>query len=141
MNFYSVIQIILVGILLFLSINYLSTTFLKKEKFTEKVEENEEITGIVEKLTEVTDKLTDVVNTLSNEEYTNNEDEDDDNDDDVEELPKEEFKKKKSKKPKKKIAKFTQKEEEEDNVNTEKFTSYVNGMSSQFGGDYLLLDN
>ena len=102
-----------------------------------KAEKEEELGTVVEKLTTVTETLTKLVekfetmNTVSEEEEVEDDEDVEDDEEDVEK-PKEKFRKKRETFKKKKV--------DEDDKH-EGFTNYTTGVSSAFGGDYLLLDH
>lgn len=145
MKVWSVVQIILIIILAVFSVNMLTQKFIPNEdKEKENFEDNkEEFSDLIKKLENSVKKLenaADKIDRFNEGNNMNSEDVDDDVDvDDEDEVDdEEEFKSnKKSKKMNKKSKKSKKPVDDEDNY-MEKFTSY-SGMSSKFGGDYLLL--
>jgi hypothetical protein len=143
----SYLKYILLAVLLYGLVLVVNNKLLKNDEQKDgfKTEKEEELTNVVDKLNGVTDKLSELVEKFetmngSDEDVEDEEDDEDDEDDEMDvdvEKPKrktESFKKDKKHKAKKHL---NHKKEPE----TEPFTNYTTGVSSAFGGDYLLLDH
>ena len=151
----SYLKYILLAVLLYGLVLVVNNKLLKNDEQKDgfKTEKEEELTNVVDKLNGVTDKLSELVEKFETMNGSDEDVEDDEDDEDVEddeddemavdvENPKrktENFKKDKKHKSKKHKAKkhLNHKKEPE----TEPFTNYTTGVSSAFGGDYLLLAN
>ena len=130
---YIILGVLLYGLVLVVNNKLLSNG--QSDGF--KAEKEEELGTAVEKLTTVTETLTKLVekfetmNTVSEEKEV----EDVEDVEDVVEKPKEKFRKKRETFKKKKV------DEDDKHDKNEGFTNYTTGVSSAFGGDYLLLDH
>jgi len=103
-------------------------------------QKKEEFSVLVDKLSGIADKLTKISDNLINKKNKkeNYDDSDDESDDETEDEPVQTPVKKKQKKKteyKKKNIKVDKK------PLVDQFSNYTKGVSSSFGGDYLLLDN
>jgi hypothetical protein len=133
---YIILGVLLYGLVLVVNNKLLNNNDGQSDGFT--TEQKDDLNDVVEKLTTVSEKLNNLVEKIENmNTVTKDKDDEDDEDydEDVEEdveKPKEKFRKKKENFKKKKVDKDDK---------HEGFTNYTTGVSSAFGGDYLLLDH
>tara|TARA_Y100000389_G_C17217898_1_gene391852 strand:+ start:201 stop:632 length:432 start_codon:yes stop_codon:yes gene_type:complete len=133
---YIILGVLLYGLVLVVNNKLLNNNDGQSDGFT--TEQKDDLNDVVEKLTTVSEKLNNLVEKIENmNTVTKDKDDEDDEDydEDVEEdveKPKEKFRKKRETFKKKKVDKDDK---------HEGFTNYTTGVSSAFGGDYLLLDH